>query len=228
MPDLSPVCLELIRTKSAAFARGVMHRGLPVEYEEVENEAWLHCLTAAHRWDPANPGASGFFDLTIRNGVNAALTRLLHPTSLKSAARLGREREMAVCIPLDQVSDRPNGVANKALAAELAAEPALQFLQDFDAGMERRELQEQLAVARVRWRAAVERVGRRFAGYGRNVGELLIGLEEAPLSKREIAKRLGLDPAEVERCARRYKRALDAAGIGALRLQVDVLEARLA
>jgi len=224
MPDLSPVCLELIRTKSAAFARGVMHRGLPVEYEEVENEAWLHCLTAAHRWDPANPGASGFFDLTIRNGVNTALTRLLHPTSLKSAARTGREREMAVCIPLDQVGDHPRGIANKALAAE----PALQFLEDFDAGMERRELQEQLAVARVRWRAAVERVGRRFAGYGRDVGELLIGLEEAPLSKREIAKRLELDPAEVDRCARRYKRALDAAGIGALRLQVDVLEARLA
>lgn len=180
----------------------------PALAEDIRQEAWATALESVHRYDPAHPGAKGYFYMCAGRHVLKRITKWRSLLSLSNeAARLGIESTTQW-----RIDPQAPGLALR------ATEP------DPEVQMAIREVPARLAALRVRWRRAVERATAGLSRTEQEAGALAYGLDGPPQGPAQVARELGIWRDDAERLIRTYRKVMRRPGVMALERQIAALE----
>lgn len=203
---------QLSSDTQAAIARQIsavnnhLGRRFPVFADDIRQEAWAAALTAAPRYDPGHPGASGHFYRVAVLAVAPMIRRWLSPATMGTYS--ARRGTVVPRIDMDDLSS---------LLASPGPRP--------DAGLALEEAQVQLTALRVRWRRAVEAATRHLPEDVRAAGALAWGLDGPRRSANTISVELGMWLEDVAAALVRWKAALRRARpMAALEKQIAEIE----
>lgn len=224
---------QLSSDTQAAIARQIgavdnhLGRHFPVFADDIRQEAWAATLTAAPRYDPNHPGASGYFYRVAVLAVVPMIRRWLSPATMGTySARRG----VAVGrISFDSTRryaagrtgiDANDGSYLSAILAHQGPRP--------DADLVLEEARVQLTALSVRWRRAVEAATRHLPEDVRAAGALAWGLDGPRRSANTISVEIGMWLEDVTVALVRWKAALRRARqVAALEKQMTEIEETL-